>query len=176
MTHRPNLRPCDHPHSTRWLIERGQQENHTPTVWYVGSSDHPEDAMYGGRWTESANRAVWFLTREECETAIFNEFARYKNDRRVHCHASEHVFLSQEPNGAELSGALTNGWNDDVEPDHGARSIYRAAYRAGLRDGREKAARVCDGVGRPDLRMDGSTFYTATGMCAAAIRAMEDGK
>lgn len=95
MTHRVELRPCDYPYNTLWLIERGQQENHTPTVWYVGHSEHPEDAMYGGRWTENANRAVNFLTRQECETAIFNEFARYKNDPRVNCHASEHVFLSR---------------------------------------------------------------------------------
>lgn len=78
-----------------WLIERGQKEFHTPTIWYAADSKHPEDARYGGRWTENANRAVKFTTQEECEATVYNEFMRYWGDRRVYCHASEHVFLER---------------------------------------------------------------------------------
>ena len=82
--------------NTCWLIERGQKEFHTPTIWYTGGSSHPEDARYGGRWTENANRAIRYATQEECEATVYNEFMRYWGDKRVNCHASEHVFLSQE--------------------------------------------------------------------------------
>jgi len=80
-----------------WLIERGQKEFHTPTIWYAADSKHPEDARYAGRWTENANRAVKFATQEECEQTVYNEFMRYWGDRRVNCHASEHVFLDRPP-------------------------------------------------------------------------------
>lgn len=82
--------------STCWLIERGQKEFHTPTIWYAGKSSHPDDARYNGRWTENANRAIRFSTQSECEATVYNEFMRYWGDKRVNCHASEHVFLSQE--------------------------------------------------------------------------------
>lgn len=81
--------------STCWLIERGQKEFHTPTIWYAGGSSHPDDARYDGRWTENANRAIRFSTQEECEATVYNEFMRYWGDRRVNCHASEHVFLER---------------------------------------------------------------------------------
>ncbi len=36
---------------------------------------------------------------------------------------------------------------------------------------RAECAKVCDAMGRLSERDDGPTFYTATGRCAAAIRA-----
>ena len=49
-------------------------------------------------------------------------------------------------------------------------------YLLGYRKGIEDAAKACEAQGRASANSDGMTFYTATGQCAAAIRALVEPK
>ena len=72
-----------------WLIERGQPENQIPTIWWIENdpSRKKQDRKYGGRWTEDANKAAKFATREEAEIEA-EHFVYHAY------HVCEHVFLS----------------------------------------------------------------------------------
>ena len=67
-----------------WLIERGQPEQQEPTLWWRGL--YISGIPYMGRWTETANEAVRFRTREDAETRIQTEHLTL-------CRAVEHGFL-----------------------------------------------------------------------------------
>jgi len=71
-----------------WLIERGQQENHSPTIWWRAAAW--ESLPYAGQWTEDANQARHFLTADEahhCALVHVKHFFRIV----------EHVFLKAAP-------------------------------------------------------------------------------
>jgi hypothetical protein len=64
-----------------WLIERNEKENQRPTMWWV--TDHI--------FTEDANKAMKFSTKEEAEAICPPCLAMNRH------HATEHVFLDQPP-------------------------------------------------------------------------------
>jgi len=69
-----------------WLIERGQEHGQQPALWWVQNEDRPGHP-YSGRWTEDANKARKFATRDLAE----REGQRYVG----HLYGvTEHVFLS----------------------------------------------------------------------------------
>lgn len=74
--------------STCWLIERGQRVNHVPTVWWAGKPkwDH--------EWTQDANKATKFATKELAEEQI-ESMSRPVGERMQY--ATEHVFLEDTP-------------------------------------------------------------------------------
>lgn len=74
----------------RWLIERGQRERQTPTIWFSAGGG---EEKYGYLWTEDASRANFYATEAEASAAIQHEFARFKDDPRVNCRATEHMWL-----------------------------------------------------------------------------------
>lgn len=72
---------------TRWLIERGQSMNQTPTIWFKGAPDAQDRAEFYAEWTEDAWKATRFGTKEQAEEArdrIFGE------DGAI---VTEHVFI-----------------------------------------------------------------------------------
>jgi hypothetical protein len=89
--------PC----RSAWLIERGQSENHAPTVWWRGVHDHD--------FTPDANLARRFRTREEAQAALDKLSAPCNY---VFGRVTEHVFLSPDPmpaTGLEPRGCPTPG-------------------------------------------------------------------
>ena len=46
--------------TTSWLIERGQQQNHIPTIWWAGE-------RVVGQWTDQVGLAIRFSRKEDAE-------------------------------------------------------------------------------------------------------------
>lgn len=68
MTHYPMTAPEPRPSvppDRDWLIERGQPERQSPTVWWCGNQD----------WSEDANKAVRFESKESAEAVIASRTA-----------------------------------------------------------------------------------------------------
>ena len=74
--------------TSAWLIERGQSENHEPTIWWIGDRD--ATSRDGERWTQDANEATWFNSREEAQAVIDRLFAHPLSAR-----ATGHTFLDK---------------------------------------------------------------------------------
>lgn len=72
---------------TYWLVERGQPEGQTPTIWWVGP-DFVTGAPYCGQWTEDASKARKFADRGCALSEI--QLKCVHNAR-----AAEHVFLNR---------------------------------------------------------------------------------
>lgn len=76
-----------------WLIERGQPEKQVPTVWWKDRKrwglTHMDD------WTEDANEAARFATRDEAEAFIGSKFTPPVGEPSAR--AVEHGFLSPVP-------------------------------------------------------------------------------
>lgn len=70
-----------------WLIERGQPEGQAPTVWLDTSTQRPD---WYGDWTQDANQATKFPTRESAEWHIRD--ARIPSARAV-----EHGWFGRGP-------------------------------------------------------------------------------
>jgi len=79
-----------------WLIERGQQENHSPTIWWRAAAW--ESLPYAGQWTEDANQARHFLTADEAHHCAL---VHVKHSFRI----VEHVFLKAAPQITESARA-----------------------------------------------------------------------
>jgi hypothetical protein len=77
-----------------WLIERGPAMNHIPTLWWKGRAP---SSGYERTWTEAANEAQRFATREECEAAI-EEWSGFPIPSHGHRFgtATEHIFLGAD--------------------------------------------------------------------------------
>ncbi len=71
----------------QWLVERGQPENHEPTVWLENSAEHPASHKH---WTTDAWSAAMFPTRETAEAYIAEE--------HLEARAVEHGFMAHEDN------------------------------------------------------------------------------
>lgn len=71
-----------------WLIERGQPERQVPTVWWM-------ERRYGiGDWTDDANKAIRFATREAAEAIIRRDFTPPASRGGPSARAVEHGFMS----------------------------------------------------------------------------------
>ncbi len=91
MADSPVLPTADAPTRTAWLIERGQAENQGPTIWFCGTGGNN-----GDDWTDDANKAVKYASRESAERTI----ASRSGVVGVHAQfgrAAEHVFLNSRP-------------------------------------------------------------------------------
>lgn len=66
-----------------WLVERGQSENHFPTVWWVE----------GHSWTEKAHEATRFATRDEAHEQVLRMSAHIS---RPSSRAVEHGFVTDD--------------------------------------------------------------------------------
>lgn len=67
----------------QWLIERGQPESVSPTVWLENSAEHPPTHR---AWTTNARQTAMFPDRETAE--------RYIAEEGLDARAVEHGFMS----------------------------------------------------------------------------------
>jgi len=72
-----------------WLIERGQAENHAPTVWWI-AGPRP-DSRKGGYWTTDASEATKFASKAEAEAVVYRLFTRLSKQS---ARATEHIWCS----------------------------------------------------------------------------------
>ena len=70
-----------------WLIERGQSEGQVPTIWWR-SSEWKSREPYLGQWTEDANEARKFSTKEDAERQA-------RIDPGQFYRVTEHVWLTK---------------------------------------------------------------------------------
>lgn len=68
----------------QWLIERGQPEQHEPTVWLENSAEHPASHQ---RWTTDAYQAAMFPTKQTAE--------EYIAEQRLTARAVKHGFMAR---------------------------------------------------------------------------------
>ena len=69
-----------------WLIERGQKHDHVPTIWWAG--EEKPGWPYSGRWTEYANEAAKFSSKQEAEAEAKMSIGQFYE-------ITEHVFISE---------------------------------------------------------------------------------
>lgn len=74
------------PPETAWLVERGQPERQTPTVWWTGAG-----------WTEDANLATRYGTREVAEEVIRRQFTPPASRGGPSARVVEHRWLAARP-------------------------------------------------------------------------------
>lgn len=74
----------------QWLIERGQAEGQTPTVWLENSARHPASDRH---WTTEALDAAMFPTREAAEDYIYEHLTH--PTRGASARAVEHGFMTE---------------------------------------------------------------------------------
>lgn len=78
--------------SVCWLVERGQLENHEPTVWWSGDPD-----IGWGGWTPDAWQAVRYPTKAAAEEVIAHAFRAAHLSQGHTAHAVEHAFAHEDP-------------------------------------------------------------------------------
>lgn len=99
---------------TAWLIERGQSENHAPTVWFVE----------GHEWTTDANLAARFAMEADADDYI----RRFISAHAAHptARATEHVFLPAVGRPVRAEAARAQAILDTIEVYENAVSDERA--------------------------------------------------
>jgi len=86
---RAALAPSTTGGKSAWLIERGQAENHAPTVWWI-AGPRP-DSREGGYWTTDASEATKFASKAEAEAVVYRLFTRLSKQS---ARATEHMWCS----------------------------------------------------------------------------------
>ncbi len=79
--------------ASSWFIERGQAENHSPTIWWRGGNERAgvgDDEM--ANWTTDAAEARRFATRDEADSLAGKLFG-CPHDGVTMYSITEHVFL-----------------------------------------------------------------------------------
>lgn len=79
-------------HKVVFLIERGQAEHQSPTIWWRGGG-FASGLEYGGQWTEIADRALKFDSRDEAEALAKIKVHRFYR-------VTEHLFLDPQVDGS----------------------------------------------------------------------------
>ena len=77
------------PREPVWLIERGQAEGQSPTIWHTGEEQPRTMQAYLGQWTEEAHRAAKFPTKGQAE-----HWAETMG-RLINYRVTEHIFLDR---------------------------------------------------------------------------------
>ena len=80
---------------TAWLIERGQLEHQTPTVWWSGIKESNYSGIGFDQWTEDSNKAHQFATKELAEEVIKERSGILGVHPRLG-RATEHIWLTRE--------------------------------------------------------------------------------
>lgn len=91
-----------------WLIERGQPENQSPTIWWRGLQDGRGDFGILEGWTTDANLAKPFPTKADAEEFIGDHehpVSGPQSHRLWRERATEHLFMSG-PTDPDLRAAL----------------------------------------------------------------------
>lgn len=70
-----------------WLIERGLEHDHIPTIWWRQNEDTP-GMPYSGRWTEDANKARKFASNDLAEIEAIKHVSHLYS-------ITEHVFIKR---------------------------------------------------------------------------------
>lgn len=85
-----------------WLVERGQPERQSPTVWRIAGPK--PDYRAGEQWTEVAFKATRYATREEAQAVVDALFTGPSSrlPDNVTARATEHVFIGAD-SGCGLS-------------------------------------------------------------------------
>lgn len=74
--------------NSAWLIERGQSENHVPTVWWIAGPNN--EWRDGEKWTTDASQATKYATRRSAQSIIERLFTTFDG---ASARATEHVWL-----------------------------------------------------------------------------------
>lgn len=136
-------------HETAWLIERGQPEKQVPTVWWADRKRWGLAHM--DEWTEDANKAARFDTREAAEAVIGAKFTPPASRGGPSARAVEHGWITDLPRSGDYpeEGPVPSGvqgaWNDayigDRNPDEGEQPSddWLAGYAHGRVEGSRSA-------------------------------------
>lgn len=92
-----------------WLVERGQAEGQTPTLWLVGP-EYKSGEQYNGIWTEDATKARKFKSGADAGryargAGIFNNFR-----------CTEHAFLDNPALSSARKPTSLTGDNGEISP------------------------------------------------------------
>jgi hypothetical protein len=77
-----------------WLVERGQSEKHSPTVWWIGGPDTTNRS--GESWTQDAFKATRFARRDDAQEIVDRLFTHRGEPT---ARAVEHGFASASAAG-----------------------------------------------------------------------------
>jgi hypothetical protein len=77
-----------------WLVERGQSEKHSPTVWWIGGPDTTNRS--GESWTQDAFKATCFARRDDAQEIVDRLFTHRGEPT---ARAVEHGFASASAAG-----------------------------------------------------------------------------